>query len=143
MKKETSCQMQVFNLIFFTGFLLSVCVIISLSYKVHLLRTALGQSILDNKIISSIADTLKEQLNIVKDETDETQEHFIKFLSDSRDVAFNYIETSMIVINDIILYCEKQIEQPKLADLYSDTKLKFILEKLKVLVESEHGKETK
>ena len=101
------------------------------------------QSILDNKIVSSIADTLKEQLNIVKDETEETQEHFIKFLSDSREVAFNYIETSMIVVNDIILYCEQQIDQPKLADLYSDAKLKFILQKLKVLVESEHGKETK
>ena len=128
--------MQFFNLITFTGLFLSICGIISLSYKVHLLRTALMQSILDNKIVSSIADTLKEQLNIVKDETEETQEHFIKFLSDSREVAFNYIETSMTVVNDIILYCEQQIERPKLADLYSDTKLKFILEKLKFLVES-------
>ena len=128
--------MQSLNIIIFTGFLLSICLIISLSYKVHLLKTALMQSILDNKIVSSIADTLKEQLNIVKDETEETQEHFIKFLSDSREVAFNYIETSMTVVNDIILYCEQQIERPKLADLYSDTKLKFILEKLKVLVES-------
>lgn len=135
--------MQALDLIIYIGFVLSVCLIISLSYKVHLLKTALMQSILDNKIVSSIADTLKEQLNIVKDETEETQEHFIKFLSDSREVAFNYIETSMIVVNDIILYCEQQIDQPKLADLYSDAKLKFILQKLKVLVESEHGKETK
>ena len=135
--------MQALDLIIYIGFVLSVCLIISLSYKVHLLKTALMQSILDNKIVSSIADTLKEQLNFVKDETEETQEHFIKFLSDSREVAFNYIETSMIVVNDIILYCEQQIDQPKLADLYSDAKLKFILQKLKVLVESEHGKETK
>ena len=127
--------MQAFNLIIFTGFLLSVCVIISLSYKVYTLRTLLKQLILDQRILKAFSETLKDQLDLIKNETDETQEHFIKFLSDSRDVAFNYIETSMIAINDIILYCEKQLEQPKLADLYSDAKLKFILEKLKPIVE--------
>ena len=127
--------MQAFNLIIFTGFLLSVCVIISLSYKVYTLKTLLKQFVLDQRILKAFSETLKEQLELIKNETDETQEHFIKFLSDSRDVAFNYIETSMIVINDIILYCEQQIEQPKLADLYSDAKLKFILEKLKPIVE--------
>ncbi len=135
--------MQAFNLIVFTGFLLSVCVIISLSYKVYTLRTLLKQFVLDQRILKAFSETLKEQLDLVKNETDETQEHFIKFLSDSREVAFNYIETSITSINDIILYCEQQIDQPKLADLYSDAKLKFILQKLKVLVESEHGKETK
>ena len=135
--------MQAFNLIIFTGFLLSVCVIISLSYKVYTLRTLLKQLILDQRILKAFSETLKDQLDLIKNETDETQEHFIKFLSDSREVAFNYIETSMIVVNDIILYCEQQIDQPKVADLYSDAKLKFILQKLKVLVESEHGKETK
>jgi hypothetical protein len=127
--------MQLVSLITFTGLLLSLCIIVSLSYKVHLLRTALGQSVLDNKVVSSIADTLRDQLNLVKDETEETQEHFIKFLSDSRQVAFDYIETSIASINEIILYCEQQIDQPKLADLYSDAKLKFILEKLKPMVE--------
>ena len=127
--------MQAFNLIIFTGFLLSICVIISLSYKVYTLKTLLKQLILDQRILKAFSETLKDQLDLIKNETDETQEHFIKFLSDSRDVAFNYIETSMIAINDIILYCEKQIEQPKLADLYSDAKLKFILEKLKPIVE--------
>ena len=135
--------MQAFNLIIFTGFLLSICVIISLSYKVYTLKTLLKQLILDQRILKAFSETLKDQLDLIKNETDETQEHFIKFLSDSREVAFNYIETSMIVVNDIILYCEQQIDQPKLADLYSDAKLKFILQKLKVLVESEHGKETK
>jgi len=127
--------MQAFNLIVFTGFLLSVCVIISLSYKVYTLRTLLKQFILDQRILKAFSETLKEQLDLVKNETDETQEHFIKFLSDSRDVAFNYIEETMAIVNDIILYCEQQIEQPKLADLYSDAKLKFILEKLKPIVE--------
>jgi hypothetical protein len=127
--------MQLVSLITFTGLFLSVCVIISLSYKIHLLRTALGQSILDNKVVSSIADTLKDQLSIIKNETEETQEDFIKFLSESRQVAFDYIETSIVSINEIILYCEQQINQPKLADLYSDAKLKFIVNKLKPLVE--------
>ena len=127
--------MQAFNLIIFTGFLLSICVIISLSYKVYTLKTLLKQLILDQRILKAFSETLKDRLDLIKNETDETQEHFIKFLSDSRDVAFNYIETSMIAINDIILYCEQQIEQPKLADLYSDAKLKFILEKLKPIVE--------
>ena len=127
--------MQPFNLIIFTALFLSICVIISLSYKVYTLRTLLKQLILDQRILRAFSETLKDQLDLIKNETDETQEHFIKFLSDSRDVAFNYIETSMIVINDIILYCETQIEQPKLADLYSDAKLKFILEKLKPIVE--------
>lgn len=127
--------MQAFNLIVFTGFLLSVCVIISLSYKVYTLKTILKQFILDQRILKAFSETLKEQLDLVKNETDETQENFIKFLSDSRDVAFNYIEETMAIVNDIILYCEQQIEQPKLADLYSDAKLKFILQKLKPIVE--------
>ncbi len=127
--------MQAFNLIIFTGFLLSVCVIISLSYKVYTLKTILKQFVLDQRILKAFSETLKEQLDLVKNETDETQENFIKFLSDSRDVAFNYIEETMAIVNDIILYCEQQIEQPKLADLYSDAKLKFILQKLKPVVE--------
>jgi hypothetical protein len=127
--------MQFFNLITFTGLFLSMCVIVSLSYKVYTLKTLLKQLVLDQKILKAFSETLKDQLDLVKNETDETQENFIKFLSDSRDVAFNYIEETMAIVNDIILYCEQQIEQPKLADLYSDAKLKFILEKLKPIVE--------
>jgi len=127
--------MQFFNLITFTGLFLSMCVIVSLSYKVYTLKTLLKQLVLDQRILKAFSETLKDQLDLVKNETDETQENFIKFLSDSRDVAFNYIEETMAIVNDIILYCEQQIEQPKLADLYSDAKLKFILEKLKPIVE--------
>jgi len=127
--------MQFFNLITFTGLFLSVCVIISLSYKLYTLKTILKQLVLDQRILKAFSETLKDQLDLIKNETDETQENFIKFLSDSRDVAFNYIEETMAIVNDIILYCEQQIEQPKLADLYSDAKLKFILEKLKPIVE--------
>jgi hypothetical protein len=50
-------------------------------------------------------------------------------------VAYDYIEETINAINEIILYCEQQIDQPKLADLYSDAKLKFIVDKLKPLVE--------
>ncbi len=127
--------MQFFNLITFTGLFLSMCVIVSLSYKVYTLKTLLKQLVLDQRILKAFSETLKDQLDLIKNETDETQENFIKFLSDSRDVAFNYIEETMAIVNDIILYCEQQIEQPKLADLYSDAKLKFILEKLKPIVE--------
>ena len=127
--------MQFFNLITFTGLFLSVCVIISLSYKLYTLKTILKQLVLDQRILKAFSETLKDQLDLIKNETDETQENFIKFLSDSREVAFNYIEETMAIVNDIILYCEQQIEQPKLADLYSDAKLKFILEKLKPIVE--------
>jgi len=127
--------MQFFNLITFTGLFLSVCVIISLSYKLYTLKTILKQLVLDQRILKAFSETLKDQLDLIKNETDETQENFIKFLSDSRDVAFNYIEETMAIVNDIILYCEQQIEQPKLADLYSDAKLRFILEKLKPIVE--------
>ena len=127
--------MQFFNLITFTGLFLSMCVIVSLSYKVYTLKTLLKQFVLDQKILKAFSETLKDQLDLIKDETDETQEHFIKFLSDSRQVAYDYIEDSINSINEIILYCEQQIDQPKLADLYSDAKLKFIVDKLKPLVE--------
>ncbi len=127
--------MQPFNLIIFTALLLSMCVIISLSYKVYTLKTISKQLVLDQRILKAFSETIKDQLDFIKNETDETQENFIKFLSDSRDVAFNYIEETMAVVNDIVLYCGQQIEQPKLADLYSDAKLRFILEKLKPIVE--------
>ena len=127
--------MQFFNLITFTGLFLSMCVIVSLSYKVYTLKTLLKQFVIDQKILKAFSETLKDQLDFIKDETDETQEHFIKFLSDSRQVAYDYIEETINAINEIILYCEQQIDQPKLADLYSDAKLKFIVDKLKPLVE--------
>jgi hypothetical protein len=127
--------MQFFNLITFTGLFLSMCIIVSLSYKVYTLKTLLKQLVLDQKILKAFSETLKDQLDFIKDETDETQEHFIKFLSDSRQVAYDYIEETINAINEIILYCEQQIDQPKLADLYSDAKLKFIVDKLKPLVE--------
>jgi hypothetical protein len=127
--------MQFFNLITFTGLFLSMCIIVSLSYKVYTLKTLLKQLVLDQKILKVFSETLKDQLDFIKDETDETQEHFIKFLSDSRQVAYDYIEETINAINEIILYCEQQIDQPKLADLYSDAKLKFIVDKLKPLVE--------
>jgi hypothetical protein len=127
--------MQLLSLITFIGLFLSICVIVSLSYKVYTLKTLLKQLVLDQKILKAFSETLKDQLNFIKDETDETQEHFIKFLSDSRQVAYDYIEETINAINEIILYCEQQIDQPKLADLYSDAKLKFIVDKLKPLVE--------
>ena len=127
--------MQFFNLITFTGLFLSICVIVSLSYKMYTLKTLLKQLVLDQRILKAFSETLKDQLDFIKNETDETQEHFIKFLSDSRQVAYDYIEETINAINEIILYCEQQIDQPKLADLYSDAKLKFIVDKLKPLVE--------
>jgi hypothetical protein len=50
-----------------------------------------------------IKDTLDARYNFETSKTDQDihKENFIKFLSDSRDWAFEYIENSQVVIKDI------------------------------------------
>ena len=93
--------MQAFNLIIFTGFLLSICVIISLSYKVYTLKTLLKQLILDQRILKAFSETLKDQLDLIKNETDETQEHFIKFLSEIYSVNRKNLRFSIQIFSDM------------------------------------------
>jgi hypothetical protein len=51
---------------------------------------------------------------------DETNEGFVKFLSDSREWAFNYIENTIEVVNKTIDFCNNEIENKKIDEEQKD-----------------------
>lgn len=105
---------------------------------------------LKNKYTSSLSELLKARMdNNVKDglikeaskfldkgkqDASEVQEHFIKFLSDSRDSAFVYIENTQKSIFDYINNVEQYILDTKNDILISE------LEKIKKILPDDYGK---
>jgi hypothetical protein len=104
---------------------------------------------LKNKHIATLSELLKSKMDnnikdglikdgpllnpLKKNDEDETKEHFIKFLSDSRDAAFLYIEDVQKGIYDYINTVE-----PYIFNLESDI-LSKELEKIKKLIPDDYG----
>ena len=104
---------------------------------------------LKNKYIGALSDLLKSRMdNNIKDkmikenvfgkpvektDEDEAKEHFIKFLSDSRDAAFLYIENVQKGIYDYINTVE-----PYIFSLENDVLTKE-LDKIKKLLPDDYG----
>ena len=106
--------------------------IINRAYKI---QTALNQSLLDNQIAIAMMSSMKDEIENLSMFKDETNEGFIKFLSDSREWAFNYIESTIDVINNVIEDCRKEMNKPRIADLNTPAFLAGIIQKLRPIVE--------
>ena len=110
-------------------------------YRLYLLQKALDQSILDNTIAIAMLSTMKEQLESSDKFKNDANEDFIKFLSDSRDWAFEYIENTITVINEIIEECRNETNQGHLGDYRTGPILMGIVKKLLPLVEESNNKQ--
>ncbi len=110
-------------------------------YRAVKIQMALTQSLLDNQIALSMMVAMKEELENSNKFKDESNEDFIKFLSDSRDWAFDYIENTMAKINEIIEYCRKETNKSYIADYRTGPILMNIVKELLPLVEQNKDKQ--
>ena len=122
-------------------FLANIIFIIYMGYRVYLLQSALNQSLLDNQIAIAMMATMKDELENSSKFKDDSNEDFIKFLSDSRDWAFEYIENAMSTINNIIEYCRKETNTSNLGDYRTGPILMNIVSQLLPLVEQDKDKQ--
>jgi hypothetical protein len=109
-------------------------------YRAIKIQMALTQSLLDNQIALSMMTAMKEELESSDKFKDESNEDFIKFLSDSRDWAFEYIENTMATINEVIEYCRKETNTAYLGDYRTGPILMNIVKELLPLVEQKKEK---
>jgi hypothetical protein len=95
----------------------------------------LSQSLLDNQIAVAMMSAMKEEIENLSTMQDESNESFIKFLSDSREWAFKYIEDTIETVNNVIEQCRKEINKPRVGDLNTPVFLASIIERLLPIVQ--------
>lgn len=83
-------------------------------YRAYQIQGALNQSLSDNQIVIAMMSAMKNEIENSSMFKDETNEGFVKFLSDSREWAFNYIENTIEVVNKTIDFCNNEIENKKI-----------------------------
>ena len=111
-------------------------------YRAVVIQIALNQSMLDNQIALAMMKTMKDEIENSSMFKDETNEGFIKFLSDSREWAFKYIENTINIVNDVIEDCRREMNKPRIADLKTPAFLAGVIGKLLPIVQdNKEGKD--
>jgi hypothetical protein len=104
-------------------------------YRAYQIQTALSQSLLDNQIALAMMSAMKDEIENSSMFKDETNEGFIKFLSDSREWAFKYIENTIDIVNNVIEDCRKEMNKPRVADLNTPAFLAGVIKSLLPIVQ--------
>ena len=104
-------------------------------YRAYKIQLALNQSLMDNQIAIAMMSAMKDEIENSSMFKDETNEGFIKFLSDSREWAFKYIESTIDIVNNVIEECRKEMNKPRIADLNTPAFLAGLIQKLRPIVE--------
>ena len=111
-------------------------------YRAYKIQVALTQSIVDNQIAIAMMSAMKDEIENSSMFKDETNEGFIKFLSDSREWAFKYIENTIDIVNNVIEECRKEMNKPRVADLNTPAFLAGVINKLLPIVQdNKEGKD--
>ena len=111
-------------------------------YRAYRIQIALNQSLLDNQIAVAMMSAMKDEIENSSMFKDETNEGFIKFLSDSREWAFKYIENTIDVVNNVIDECRNEMNKPRIADLNTPAFLSGVVGKLLPIVQdNKEGKD--
>lgn len=108
-------------------------------YRAYRIQMVLSQSLLDNQIAVAMMSAMKEEIENLSTMQDESNESFIKFLSDSREWAFKYIEDTIETVNNVIEQCRKEINKPRVGDLNTPVFLASIIERLLPIVQDNKG----
>lgn len=85
-------------------------------YRAVVIQMALSESMLDNQIALAMMKTMKDEIENSSMFKDETNEGFIKFLSDSREWAFQYIENNIDIVNKTIDFCNNELKNKELTE---------------------------
>jgi len=104
-------------------------------YRAVVIQMALNQSLLDNQVALALMKTMKDEIENSSIFKDETNEGFIKFLSESREWAFKYIENTIDIVNNVIEECRKEMRKPRIADLNTPAFLAGVIGKLLPIVQ--------
>ena len=118
---------------------LNTVVIGFLVYRNYKLRTVLKQALIDNTLAIAMMSSMKENLENSQNDLNIANDDFVKFLSDSREWAFDYIENTINVINEVIEECRNEMNKPRIADLNTPAFLAGIIGKLRPIVEDNKG----
>jgi hypothetical protein len=108
-------------------------------YRAYQIQGALNQSLLDNQIAIAMLSAMKDEIENSSMFKDETNEGFVKFLSDSREWAFKYIEDTIAIVNNVIEDCRKEMNNTRVDDLNTPTFLSGVIGKLLPIVQ-DNGK---
>jgi hypothetical protein len=108
-------------------------------YRAYQIQGALNQSLLDNQIAIAMLSAMKDEIENSSMFKDETNEGFVKFLSDSREWAFKYIEDTIDIVNNVIEDCRKEMNNTRVDDLDTPTFLSGVIGKLLPIVQ-DNGK---
>jgi len=119
---------------------------LTLVYNFNKLRTQYKQLFIDMMLLEKLINEVEESK--IKSDESVHKENFIKFLSDSRDWAYQYIEDVQAGLNSFIVETEPEINYFKeYGDLssmtpnyYSMKKITEEYEKLKTLLPTEEMK---
>jgi hypothetical protein len=119
---------------------------LTLAYNFNKLRTQYKQLFIDMMLLEKLINEVEESK--IKSDESVHKENFIKFLSDSRDWAYQYIEDVQAGLNSFIVETEPEINYFKeYGDLssmapnyYSMKKITEEYEKLKTLLPTEEIK---
>jgi len=138
------------NNIMNTVIILSACLFsmsvayLTLVYNFNRLRSKYQQLFIDMMILEKLVNESEESK--IKNDESVHKENFIKFLSDSRDWAYNYIEDVQFGLNNFIVNIEPEVKYFKefggvlgtnSPNYYSMKKITEEYEKLKTLLPSE------
>lgn len=104
-------------------------------YRAVVIQIALNQSMVDNQIALAMMKAMKDEIENSSMFKDETNEGFIKFLSDSREWAFKYIENTIGIVNNVIEECRKEMNKPRVADLNTPAFLAGVIKSLLPIVQ--------
>lgn len=140
------------NNIMSTTIILSACLFsmavayLTIIYNFNKLRSRYQQLFIDMMILEKIVNESEESK--IKSDESVHKENFIKFLSDSRDWAYQYIEDVQAGLNNFIVTIEPEIKYFKefgnvlgttAPNYYSMKKITEEYEKLKTLLPSEEN----
>lgn len=114
---------------------LNTVVIGFLLYRNYKLKIVLKQSLLDNSIAVTMLSAMKEKIELSESDLLRANEDFIKFLSDSREWAFQYIENTINIVNNVIEECRKEMNKPRVADLNTPAFLAGVIKSLLPIVQ--------
>ncbi len=133
-----------------TTIILSACLFsmsvayLTLVYNFNKLRSRYQQLFIDMMILEKLVNESEESK--IKNDESVHKENFIKFLSDSRDWAYKYIEDVQSGLNNFIINIEPEIKYFKefggvlgttAPNYYSMKKITEEYEKLKILLPNE------
>lgn len=102
------------------------------TYRLYHAHRLIAEMTLERMVLVEMVESFQTHPNLEMEDEIIHKENFIKFLSDSREDAFAYIETSMANIQDVLKLIQEQPQNDILDTIHS---------KLSVLIDTKGNKD--